>query len=574
MEQYGLNNEQWNAVTSKSPSVIYASAGSGKTRCLVARIRYLIDNGANPKNILSVTFTNKAAKEMKERIKTYHNIKDMQMSTIHSLCVRIMKEFIQYTPLKLPFSIYDDSDQMSVIKTILKTRGITTDPYEVLGLIGKTKSEQSEIEDDTLEEIYNKYQKILLKNNACDFDDLLVYANNCLKKEDCRTHFTNLWHHILIDEFQDTSAIQYDIILSIYDPIKTKTMMVFGDQNQSIYSWRGAKPSNMDEFIKKYNPTINHLTYNYRSCSDIINHANSFLQFGKQMVPKSNNTGKVSVSVFRSQEDEATKIADAIKKMGNYEDTTIIYRMNSRSILFERAFAQNRIPYKVIGDMPFYKRKVSKDLLSYLKAASNPDDIESLTRIINVPKRGFGDAKQEKVLSEGWPYINQISQEMPEIKLFVNLLNDIRVMTPMNAIKEIINRTGYRNTLTKDSDISMTEAMIDIASGFDTINEMVLASTFLENDSGNGVKLMTAHASKGLEFKRVFVVGVEQDVWPHARSEDIKEEDRLYYVAITRAMNYLNVSYSMSRLFRGQPIQVSPSYLFIQSSEKLKLLCK
>jgi DNA helicase-2/ATP-dependent DNA helicase PcrA len=568
---YGLNDEQWDAIICKSPVVVTASAGSGKTRCLVAKIQYLLDNGTSPGSVCAITFTNKAANEMKERLKPHHSIKDMQISTIHSMCIRIMKEFPQFTPLKVPFSIYDDNDQLSIIKTIMKSRAMLEDPYEMLSAISKAKADQKEKELIDKEKIvYDKYQEILTKNNACDFDDILVYANQCLKQDVCRNHFINKWPHILTDEVQDTSRLQFEIIMAMFDPARTETLYLIGDISQSIYGWRGAYPDNIQDFIKKYNPSVKFLTYNYRSCSEVIAHANTYQQFGKPMVAKTATTGKVSVSVFGSQEDEANKIADALLKMGNYENTAVLYRMNTRSLLFERAFAMKRIPYKVVGDIPFYKRKISKDLMGFLKASANPRDIESLLRIVNVPKRGFGEAKQEKLLTDGWTYLHEMSNEMPSIKSFIELLNAIRNMSPVDAMNEVLFQTNYRNGLIKESDTNMVDALLNIASGFSSIDEMVLASTFLEEDTGNGVKLMTAHASKGLEFDRVFVVGVEDGVWPHARSENIEEEERLYYVAVTRAKKYLNISYSMSRLYRGVPMQMSPSYLFVRSSDRLK----
>jgi DNA helicase-2/ATP-dependent DNA helicase PcrA len=569
-EKYGLNDEQWMAIIAKSPAIINASAGSGKTRCLISKIRYLIDSGNDPKSILAVTFTNKAAKEMKERLKPYcPDIKDMQISTIHSLCVRIMREYITYTVLNMPFSIYDDSDQLSVVKTIIKSRNLTLDPYEALSAISRAKSDSKGDElTDELGLVYKQYNNILWKNNACDFDDLLIYALDCLKHEDCKEYYQDLWTHVLVDECQDTSTIQYNILLSFFNPETTKTMMLIGDQNQSIYGWRSARPENMQDFITQYKATSLGLTYNYRSCPEIIAHANSYLQFGKPMVAKSQNQGKVSVTVFSSQDDEANKIADALLKMGNYENTAILYRMNSRSLLFERAFAQKRIPYKVVGTLPFYKRRVSKDLLAYLKASSNLSDLESLVRIVNVPKRGFGEAKKEKLLTEGRPYLQAIGNDMPEIKSFIEILEDIKDKKPLDAINEVLLRTKYRDMAETDAD--MIDAMLNVAAGFDSINELILASTFLEEDSGNGVKLMSAHASKGLEFDRVFVVGVEQDVWPHKNSLDMEEENRLFFVAASRAKFYLNVSYSMNRMFRGIPMQTFPSPLFLSSQQKLQ----
>lgn len=574
-----LDDEQQQAILAPSPTLVNASAGSGKTRCLIAKITWLLEQGINPINICAITFTNKAANEMKERLKSQSNIRGMQVSTIHSLCVRIMKEFTQHTPLNLPFSIYDETDQLSVVKTIVKAREFPGDPKEYVSAISNMKSKHSEdlleefkhynynndLDEKNFIEIYETYQQILLKNNASDFDDLLIYAHDCLKNKDCSDYFSNLWHHILVDEFQDTSLIQYKIVNLMYNSEKTKTLFVVGDFNQSIYSWRGANPENINNFIKTYEPVVCNLSYNYRSSSEIINHANRFLQYGKPMIAKSATTGKVSFTEFSSQEDEAEQIANALRNKSDLENTAILFRVNTRSLLFERAFSQKHVPYKIVGALPYYRRRVSKDLLSFVKASVNRSDLESLVRIVNVPKRGFGEKKQEKLLNEGWPHLEKMALEMPRIQAFIELLNQIQNQKPLDAVNEILFRTDYRKSLNKDSDFIMLDSFLNVISGFDTIEELILASTFLEEDTGHGVKLMTAHASKGLEFDRVLVVGVEDGLWPHRFSINRKEEERLFYVACTRAKKFLNISYSRSRLFRGEYIDVHPSTLFLNS---------
>jgi DNA helicase-2/ATP-dependent DNA helicase PcrA len=368
----------------------------------------------------------------------------------------------------------------------------------------------------------------------------------------------------LVDEAQDLSDLQYKIITAIYKP-PSSTIFMTGDENQSIYGWRKAKPENIVKFIKNYKANALYLTYNYRSCPEVIAHANKFLQFGKPMIPKSNTLGKISFTQFLNQDDEASKIADAISKMDNIEDTAILFRVNSRSLLFEKAFAQRKIPYKVVGALPYYKRKVVKDLLSYCKASLNRSDTESLIRIVNTPKRGFGEAKQEQLLQKGWAYLEETAEEMSSIRYLITLLNDVKNKTPVEAVQEVLHRTEYKKTLDKENDLTMIDSFIDVASGFNNTEELILASTFLEEDSGHGVKLMSAHASKGLEFDRVFVVGVEEDLWPHAKAPDVLEEKRLFFVAVSRAKRYLNLSYSKSRLYRGQQIAVRPSNLFIES---------
>ena len=580
-----LDEEQLRAVTADSPTLVNASAGSGKTRCLITKIIRLIQQGADPASICAITFTNKAANEMKERLKSQCSapIKEIQVSTIHSLCVRVIKKFIHHTYLNLPFSIYDDSDQLSVVKTIIKSRELPRDPKEYVSAISNIKSRHSkdlleefhrysynnDLDEKNLMTVYESYQQILFKNNASDFDDLLIYAHDCLRHTDCSNYFSNLWHHILVDEFQDTSLIQYKIINRLYNSKKTETLFVVADFNQSIYSWRGANPENINDFIKIYKPTICNLSYNYRSSSEIINHANKFLQYGEPMMAKSTTTGKVSFTQFSSQEDEAEQIANALLNKSDLENTAILFRVNARSLLFERAFSRRHIPYKIVGALPYYRRRVSKDLLCFCKASINRSDLESLVRVVNVPKRGFGEKKQEKLLNEGWPYLEEMALEMPRIQAFIKLLNQIQTQKPFDAINEILFLTDYRKSLNKESDFIMLDSFLNVISGFDTIEELILASTFLEEDTGHGVKLMTAHASKGLEFDRVLVVGVEDGTWPHRFSNNVNEENRLFFVAITRAKKSLNISYAKSKSYRGQTIPVFSSPLFKKAFKKL-----
>jgi superfamily I DNA/RNA helicase len=435
-----------------------------------------------------------------------------------------------------------------------------------------------------IEAFINNHYATVISSKICKKKD---HKNNkvyTLKVEDNHNYFvlaTNSKHQfgdknipitpILVSNCQDLSKIQYEIVTLINDPQKTKTLFLVGDINQSIFGWRSAKPENMDDFIEKYKPSVQFLTFNYRSSPEIVSHANQYLQFGKPMVSKIAYKGIVSMTQFSSQEEEASKISEALQRIGNYPESVIIYRANSRSILFEKALAMRRIPYKVVGDIPFYKRRVSKDLLSYCKAAVNRQDMESLIRSVNTPKRGFGEAKQERLLNNGWSYLQAMAEAMPPIQAFIELLESIKRKRPLQAVEEVIFKTGYRDTLKTDGDKQMLTSFLNITTGFNSIEELVLTSSFLEEDSGHGVKLMTAHASKGLEFDNVFVVGVEKDLWPHILSEDVDEERRLYYVAITRSKRFLNISYSKTKLYRNIQIPVLPSPLF---EESLKSMAK
>jgi DNA helicase-2/ATP-dependent DNA helicase PcrA len=569
MNKYGLNDEQYAAILTPSPIYLNASAGAGKTKTLISKVNYLLDFGAPVESIIAITFTNRAAKEMRDRLKGICDVKRMQISTIHSACVRIIRKYMHYTYLRQPFSIYDDSDQTSVVKTIIKAKELPGTPYDYLNYISQKKSGNKVIGGDEYEMVCREYQEILKQNNAADFDDLQAFAYDCLQHADCKQFYTNLWRHILVDEFQDTSTLQYLLIDSLYNPSITKTLFAVGDYNQSVYGWRSARPENINDFIKNYKANVRHLTYNYRSCSEVINHANTLQQFGKPMVPKTATTGKISVSVFPSYEEEAEQIAQALLKMGNYNGTAIIYRVNTRSLFFEQAFSRYRIPYKVVNELAFFQRRVSKDLLAALSAANNPEDRTSLARVINNPKRGFGDVKKALLLKEGRPYLDSVMEELPMVGDFINLLDEIRGMKPAVALTEYLNRSGYRKTIEKDSDRYMVEALQDVVVQYDTVEDLILASSFLERNSDLGVNLITAHGSKGLEFDRVFVVGLEEGLWPHKNAADVDEERRLFYVACTRAKRYLNVSFSKKRTFKGTFIENFPSSLFRNSYRQI-----
>ncbi len=574
-----LDTEQTRAVEAASPTMVNASAGSGKTRCLIAKILRLMEQGISPDNICAITFTNKAANEMKERLKLHcDSIGKMQVSTIHSLCVGIIRNFTRHLPIKPNFSIYDDGDQLSIVKTIIKSRELPGEPKTYVLAISHIKSMgsdnvrksfrlsqfTSELNEGNFLLVYKTYQEILLKNNACDFDDLLIYANDCLGHKDCADFYSKKWPHLLVDEFQDTSLIQYDIINKLYTK-NSKTLFVVADFNQSIYQFRGAHPENIKHFIELHKPTVCHLSFNYRCSPEIIKHANQYIQYGNQMVAKNPFQGSISFTGFNSQEDEAEKISNALIRANDYENTAILFRVNARSLFFERAFASKHIPYKVVGALPYYKRRVPKDLMSFLKASTNRDDLESLNRIVNVPPRGFGAKKKEILLREGWSYLETMAYEMPRIRGLINILNEIKGMTPSEAVETILYKTDYRTTIKKDSDRTMLTSFLEIIREFRTIEDLVLASTFLEEDTGHGVKLLTAHASKGLEFNTVLVVGVEEGVWPHSFAVDKKEEERLFYVACTRAQKCLNISYSKTRTYMGRSVESKPSYLFNNS---------
>jgi len=630
-----LNEKQKEAVLyTDGPLLIVAGAGAGKTKTITHRIIHLIHQGISPSQILAVTFTNKAAKEMRDRIlgmledkehgtnKEQHNFANYQseipfISTFHSLGVYIIKENAHLIGLTKYFSILDESDSISIIKSIMKDFDIDPkqhEPRKIKSIISKSKgdfisadsySSSATSHTQTLvAKIWREYEMRLKKEKALDFDDLLLQSVLILKKYgEVKQKYQDKWKYLHIDEYQDTNEVQYEMTKLLVG--KDENICVVGDTDQNIYSWRGANIKNMLHFEKDFpNAKIIMLEQNYRSTKNIIEAANNVIKKNQYRVPKNlftNNVEGEEISICEAfdEQSEASHVASKIYElMKEYEpeDIAILYRANFQSRVLEEALLGMGIPYQVLG-VKFFERKEIKDLLSYIKVAFNKESLSDIKRIINVPARGIGKVTIAKMFSGMTNELPKSTQE--KIKNFYLLIDDIREYLdnhkPSESIKYIIEKTGLKNELSHGSsdDQERLENMMelvtlaikyDLYEGSTGIEKLLedasLASdqdTLLDNENKKkkgGVKLMTVHASKGLEFKYVFITGLEQDLFPHQgdgnkSKEDKEEERRLFYVAITRARKKLFLSYATIRTIFGMKQVNSPSEFIYDIPEHL-----
>lgn len=623
----GLNDRQREAVlTTEGPLLVLAGAGSGKTRVLTHRIAYLIEEkGVFPGNILAITFTNKAANEMKERIKKLINSKsvDMWIGTFHSICVRILRRDIDRIGYDRNFVIYDQDDQMTLVRDCIREKNLDDKMYKpnsVLSFISSQKD--SLIDPDTcikqnyndfrkrnLGEIYELYQRRLRMSNALDFDDLILKTIELfVSNPDVLNYYQEKFKYILIDEYQDTNKPQYELVRLLSK--KNMNICVVGDDDQSIYKFRGADIRNILEFEKDFpNTKVIKLEQNYRSTKTILEAANYVIQnnYGRKnkKLWTSNEEGS-SVKLYKAmnEHDEANFVADKIKEMieskdMSYSDFAVLYRTNAQSRVLEEALIKARIPYKIVGGLKFYDRKEIKDILAYLKLIQNPVDNISLKRIINVPKRGIGLRTLEKIEE----YSNQrgesiysaildieeipgISQRaISNIRSFTTLINKFMAMKEVLGVKElienVIDSTGYLGELEEDDSIEARtrieniKEFISVAVDFEqnaeekTLEEFLASISLLsdidktEEGSENTVILMTLHSAKGLEFPVVFLTGMEEGMFPISRAltdeEELEEERRLCYVGITRAKQILYMTYAMLRTIYGNTMYNSVS---------------
>ena len=630
-----LNEKQKEAVLyTDGPLLIVAGAGAGKTKTITHRIIHLIHQGISPSQILAVTFTNKAAKEMRDRIlgmledkehgtnKEQHNFSNYQseipfISTFHSLGVYIIKENAHLIGLTKYFSILDESDSISIIKSIMKDFDIDPkqhEPRKIKSIISKSKgdfisadsySSSATSHTQTLvAKIWREYEMRLKKEKALDFDDLLLQSVMILKKYgEVKQKYQDKWKYLHIDEYQDTNEVQYEMTKLLVG--KDENICVVGDTDQNIYSWRGANIKNMLHFEKDFpNAKIIMLEQNYRSTKNIIEAANNVIKRNEYRVPKNlftNNVEGEEISICEAfdEQSEASYVASKIYElMKEYEpeDIAILYRANFQSRVLEEALLGMGVPYQVLG-VKFFERKEIKDLLSYIKVAFNKESLSDIKRIINVPARGIGKVTIAKMFSGMTNELPKSTQE--KIKNFYLLIDDIREYLdnhkPSESIKYIIEKTGLKNELSHGSsdDQERLENMMelvtlaikyDLYEGSTGIEKLLedasLASdqdTLLDNENKKkkgGVKLMTVHASKGLEFKYVFITGLEQDLFPHQgdgnkSKEDKEEERRLFYVAITRARKKLFLSYATIRTIFGMKQVNSPSEFIYDIPEHL-----
>lgn len=616
-----LNDRQKEAVLyGDGPLLILAGAGSGKTSVLTKRVAYLIkERAVSPKNIVAITFTNKAAKEMKERIikEVGKEGYDIQISTFHSFGLRIIRENYEKLGYEKNFTIIDSDDSLTVVKKILKDMGIDYarfNPKFIKNQISSCKNEmvtpekyQNLVNDelsDIMYKVYKRYQDTLLRNNSLDFDDLLIKPIELFNKyKEVLENYQELFKYVFIDEYQDTNESQY--ILSKMISAKYKNICVVGDDAQSIYSWRGANFKNILNFEKDYkNAKVILLEQNYRSTKTILNAANSVIKNNMNKKDKNlwtdNETGeKIKYVRTNDEKDEALYVTREIRNLVNngvsLDDIAVLYRTNAQSRTIEEGFLNSNIPYRIVGAFAFYSRKEIKDLLAYLKLIYNTKDDVSLMRIINYPKRKIGAKTIENLSMDavlnGTSMFNVISsgKELEFKKLILEMKEKSEVLSLTEIIDMVLDKSGIKSELesehTLEADIrlenlnefkSITKTFEEesgIASLEDFLNEVSLVSDVNDqkNDNSPKVTLMTIHAVKGLEYKYVFVIGMEENIFPHVNSceEDggIEEERRLCYVAITRAKEKLYLVNALRRMLYGKTSVNMPSR-FINEIDK------
>ena len=612
----GLNDKQYDAViNTEGACLIIAGAGSGKTKVLTHKIAYLIqEKDVLPWNILAITFTNKAANEMKERIVGLVGdvAQDIWMGTFHSICVRILRKFIDRIGFESSFIIFDTSDQRTMIKGCLKDLNIDDKMFtdrSVQAEISNAKNQMLEPEQysvqangdfrrEKIATIYELYQKRLKENNAIDFDDIINYTIKILKEnEDVLDYYANKFKYVLVDEYQDTNKAQFTLI-SLFASVHGNITVV-GDSDQSMYAFRGADISNILNFERDFkNAKIIKLEQNYRCTGNILEAANSVIKnnetkYKKKLWTENEKGNLPKVYSAENEYDEGSFIVEQINRLRReeyfkYSDFAILYRMNTQSRAIEDILRREDIPYKIIGGLKFYERKEIKDIISYLRLIQNPSDNLSLKRIINEPKRGIGKTSLENIET----LANQNSISMYEViknadqyglnRVFINSREFISVMEELRAkkddlviselIKQTLKKTGYtkaledENTVEAENRIENLEEFLTVAMEFEEESADNGLSEFLEGitlssdidnmeETDETVTLMTLHSAKGLEFPVVFLVGMEEGIFPGYKSiseqKELEEERRLCYVGITRAKQYLFLTCSKQRTIFG-----------------------
>lgn len=608
----GLNEKQKEAVLHvDGPCLVIAGAGSGKTKVLTTRIAYLIEQKIPSYNILAITFTNKAAKEMRERLEVLVPDNNTFVGTFHALGVRIIRENAPILGLDRNFTIIDSDDALSIIKKIIKDNGYDpklATPGYIRNRISKIKNEMltnEEInkffntpQDQIAEKVYYDYNDILKKNNSVDFDDLLLLPVKLfINNKDILESYQDRFKYILIDEYQDTNDVQYK--LSRLLASKYHNIFVVGDPDQSIYMFRGANFHNILNFEKDYkNAAVIALEENYRSTKNILDAANSVIKNNKERKEKnlwSNNGEGTKTKYLRAYDDrhEIQLVLDEIKKLlsEGYQknDIAVLYRTNAQSRLVEEMFLKANIPYKVVGSYYFYSRKEIKDLLCYLRLILNNDDEISLRRVINVPKRGIGTSTIAKLEAEakdkGISMFQAISKGKEQLfkELILHLTQESENLTLTELIELILEETGIReeyeneNNLESELRLENLEEFKSITKTFEERTGSVSLADFLEEvsliadisehqEQDDVVTLMTVHSAKGLEFSVVFLIGMEDGIFPHQNSfsnDGLEEERRLCYVGITRAKEKLFISNAKRRMLYGKDV-INPPSRFIK----------
>ncbi|MGG1244350.1 DNA helicase PcrA [Bacillus cabrialesii] len=629
----GLNPVQQEAVkTTDGPLLLMAGAGSGKTRVLTHRIAYLMaEKHVAPWNILAITFTNKAAREMKERVESIlgPGADDIWISTFHSMCVRILRRDIDRIGINRNFSILDTADQLSVIKGILKERNLDPkkfDPRSILGTISSAKNELTEPEefskvaggyyDQVVSDVYTDYQKKLLKNQSLDFDDLIMTTIKLFDRvPEVLEFYQRKFQYIHVDEYQDTNRAQYMLVKQLAE--RFQNLCVVGDSDQSIYRWRGADIANILSFEKDYpNASVILLEQNYRSTKRILRAANEVIKNNSNRKPKNlwtENDEGIKLSYYRGDNEfgEGQFVAGKIHQLHStgkrkLSDIAILYRTNAQSRVIEETLLKAGLNYNIVGGTKFYDRKEIKDILAYLRLVSNPDDDISFTRIVNVPKRGVGATSLEKIASyaamNGLSFFQAIQQvdfigvsakaanALDSFRQMIeNLTNMQDYLSITELTEEILDKTEYREMLKAEKSIEAQSRLenidefLSVTKNFEQKSEDKTLVAFLtdlaliadidqldqkEEESGgkDAITLMTLHAAKGLEFPVVFLMGLEEGVFPHSRSlmeeAEMEEERRLAYVGITRAEQELYLTNAKMRTLFGRT-NMNPESRFI-----------
>ncbi|WP_218084755.1 DNA helicase PcrA [Staphylococcus haemolyticus] len=631
-----MNKEQSEAVrTTEGPLLIMAGAGSGKTRVLTHRIAYLLDEkDVSPYNILAITFTNKAAKEMKERVEQLvgEEAQVIWMSTFHSMCVRILRRDADRIGIERNFTIIDPTDQKSVIKDVLKNENIDSKRFEPRMFIGAISNLKNELKtpEDAINEandfhsqmvatVYSGYQRQLTRNEALDFDDLIMKTIQLFERiPDALEYYQNKFQYIHVDEYQDTNKAQYTLVKLLAS--KFKNLCVVGDSDQSIYGWRGADIQNILSFEEDYpDAKTIFLEQNYRSTKTILTAANEVIKHNSERKPKglwTANTGGEKIKYYEAmtERDEAEYVVREImkhRKAGkDYSDMAILYRTNAQSRVLEETFMKSNLPYTMVGGQKFYDRKEIKDLLSYLRVVANSNDEISLQRIINVPKRGIGPSSVEKI--QRYANYNNISMfdALAEVdfiglskkvtqecikfyELIQNLIKEQEFLEVSEIVVEILDKSGYRDMLEREQTLESRSRLENIdefmsvpkdyeentpleeQSLINFLTDLSLVADIDEAQIESGVTLMTMHSAKGLEFPIVFLMGMEESLFPHIRAiksdddHEMEEERRICYVAITRAEEVLYITHATSRMLYGRSQSNMPSRFLREIPEDL-----
>ena len=620
-----LNPSQKEAVLqTDGPVMILAGAGSGKTRTLVARIQYLLEEKRiSPFQIIAVTFSNKAAREMRERlaVNTQMNVGALNVTTFHAFCAKVLRMEATYLGLSKNFTIYDDGEQQSIIKAILNKRGINQkelSPYTVAAFIdglknlgyyvGLTRNEDVEkyAEDRRLFDIFMEYEAELHRSNAVDFGGLITGVLNLFKSfPEVLQKYQNKFRYVLVDEYQDTNRAQFDLILQLSS--HHRNICVVGDEDQSIYSWRGADIRNILDYETVFpDSKLIKLEQNYRSSKKIIEAASEVISHniarkGKNMWTDNDEGDEIRIVECRDDKAEAELVANEIKKLHNegvsLKDVAVFYRNNAHSRTIEDALRKEKFPYRVVAGIKFYDRKEIKDMLSYMRVVVNKKDSLALTRIINTPARGVGATSLRKLEDEAvrlqlslFELLEKIVEAPSEFKhlslsgkvqsavyQLVHLIQEVQVLEGQNhpptfSYEKLLNESGYFEVLRADKSYegaARLENLEELMSAIKQFEEsetesnltkfleaITLDTTQAEGDASEQISLMTVHGSKGLEYPYVFLIGIEENIFPSYKSLEsgpvaIEEERRLFYVAMTRAMKQLTITFAQGRLLWG-----------------------